>query len=192
MIVYLKELRNLTSSLSKSKKDMEQYYVTFSKIKFDVIYDISSQPFSLLIGAVGLNWGCTLNLERGFKTEMSDSIFYELCNILHLKAGKDKFTSFKFLKYIAIAAPTNCTNAPVSPEHLTRFRKSQIKPTDDPNKIYFKGWNNHLIDKRIAHNFDKTELFFGKKVADYCRSHNISSMWTDVPSSKKSASFPWD
>ena len=58
-------------------------------------------------------------------------------------------------------------------------------------KIYFKGWNNRVLDKKTARNFDKTEKLLGKRVADYCREHNISSMWSDKTSEKKKVTYPW-
>lgn len=79
------ELKELTSNMRKSKKDIEQFYVSYNNIQFDVIYDISKSPFDLLIGAVGINWACILKIERGFTTQMGDKDFYELCRILNLK-----------------------------------------------------------------------------------------------------------
>lgn len=49
---------------------------------------------------------------------------------------------------------------------------------------------------REAHIFDKTEKYFGKKVAYYCRTHNITSQWITPEQSKikgiKTVKFPWD
>lgn len=192
MLISLYQLRQLTSHMRKSRKDIEQYYITYSNGKFDIIYDISKTPFELLIGAVNYNWACVLEVIDGFYTSMPDSDFYSLCNILNLKPGKEHFTSFMFLNYIASKSPTQCTNQIVDPSHLSKFRNKKVKSADEPEKIYFVGWNNHLKDKRKARNFDKTELFFGKRVADYCRKNNISSMWTDKRYDSSKASYPWD
>ena len=192
MFVYLNELSTLTSDMRKSNKCIEQFYINFNNIKFDVIYDISHSPFELLIGAIGLNWGCVLKIENGFKTSMTDKDFYALCNLLNLRPGKGTFTSYFFLHYIASNCPKKCSKYMVSPDHLIPFRKNKIKKTDDQDKIYFLGWNNHLIDKRKAQNFDKTELFFGKKIADYCRKNNISSIWTATPNQNRQIKYPWD
>lgn len=189
---YLTQLSPLTSDMCKSKKDIEQFYVTYSNVKFDIIYDISKTPFELLIGAINHNWATTLEIKRGFYTNMPDSDFYSLCDILNLKPGKESLTSSKFLKYIASKSPAKCSGRPIDPSHLARYRCKRIKTADEPEKIYFVGWNNHLKDKRKAHNFDKTELFFGKRVADYCRKNNISSMWTDKRYDSSKASYPWD
>lgn len=178
--------------MAKSGKDIEQFYVTYANVRFDVIYDISKIPFELLIGAINHSWACTLELSRGFATYMSNNDFYSLCDILNLKPGKEHFTSFMFLNHIASKAPAKCSKQVVDPSHLSRFRNKEVKTSDEPDKIYFVGWNNHQKDKRKAHNFDKTELFFGKRVADYCRTNNISSRWTNKKYESCNASYPWN
>ena len=60
-----------------------------------------------------------------------------------------------------------------------------------PEKIYFKGWNDHIKDHNKARNFEKTEFYFGKEIADYCRKNNISSLWTHIASEKKLYYNPW-
>ena len=71
------------------------------------------------------------------------------------------------------------------------FRKKYIKAADEPDKTVFVGWNDHKLDKRVARNFGKTELFLGKKVADFCRCNNISSLWTSPEkASEKDISYP--
>ena len=48
-----------------------------------------------------------------------------------------------------------------------------------------------MLDKKTARNFDKTEKLLGKRVADYCREHNISSIWSDKTNEKKKVTYPW-
>lgn len=74
---------------------------------------------------------------------------------------------------------------------MVRYRQHTIKDSDEQWKIYFKGWNNHVLDKKTARNFDKTEKLLGKRVADYCKEHNISSIWFDKTSEKKKVTYPW-
>ena len=97
----------------------------------------------------------------------------------------------QFRKYISNHAPHKCKRRIVDLAYLVRYRQHTIKDSDEPWKIYFKGWNNHVLDKKTARNFDKTEKLLGKRVADYCREHNISSMWSDKTSEKKKVTYPW-
>lgn len=183
--INLYDFKPLFQSMRRNNISIEQYYVTYNNIKFDIIFDISNTPFELLLGAIQHNWGCVLKMERGFSVTMPDSVFYELCKILNLKPGKESLTSFKFLKFIASKAPAKSRCALVDPSHLIPFRKSNLKSSDEPDKVYFIGWNNHIKDKRTARNFDKTEKLLGKVVADYCRRNNISSMWSANPGDAK-------
>lgn len=192
MEIKLHELKDLTDSMRRCKKDIEQFYINYANVKFDVIYDINKEPFELLIGAINKKWACILYIKKGFLTSMSDEDFYSLCNILNLKPSKETFTSFKFIKYIVSNAPKNCSNKIVSPKHLLPFRKKYISTSDDKEKKYFCGWNNHIKDGRKARNFNKTELFFCKRVADYCRKNNISSMWSAHKKDESNISYPWD
>ena len=75
---------------------------------------------------------------------------------------------------------------------LKRLYRVDLSGFDDEDKIYFCGWNDHKADKRKAHNFDKTEFYLGKKVADYCRANNISSLWSDIPRDERRLTNPWD
>ena len=75
----------------------------------------------------------------------------------------------QFRKYISNHAPHKCKRRIVDPAYLVRYRQHTIKDSDEPWKIYFKGWNNHVLDKKTARNFDKTEKLLRKRVADYCR-----------------------
>lgn len=94
----------------------------------------------------------------------------------------------KFLLLLSAHAPkkTKCLIVPVS--ELQFFAHS--KGVEESEKIYFKGWNAHLSDNRQARNFDKTEFYFGKEIADYCRANNISSIWTSEPSEEKQYTNP--
>lgn len=88
-------------------------------------------------------------------------------------------------------APTSCSLKPVQPSHIMPFRKKYIKSSDEPNKTVFVGWNDHKLDGKSARNFDKTRLFLGDKVADFCIKHNISSLWTTPDkASEKAITYP--
>lgn len=186
------QLYSLTSSMFKANKDIEHFKVHYSNLEFDIIYDIGVSPYEMLIGAINANWACVLKITKGFETNMDSSDFFKLCDLLNLKPSKETLTSFKFLQSIATQFPKKCSNKIVNPIKLIPFRQHQIKKSDEPNKIYFYGWNDHKIDKLTAHNFDKTELLLGKTVADYCRQHNISSRWTDKIHNSKDTYYPWE
>lgn len=170
-------LAPLIKDMRKHNKDMESFGVTYANTIFDIIIDISNNPFEMLIGAKSINYACVLEINKGYTITMSDDDFYRLCDSLHLKPSKDSLTSFKFLKYISDRVPISVSTKTVRPSQLMPFRRKKIRKEDEVDKTIFWGWNDHTKDGKTARNFNKTELFFGKRVADFCRKNNISSMW---------------
>lgn len=184
-------LSNLIKDMRKHDQDIDEFSFTYNKVVFTAIIDISNVPFQMLLGTKLKNWACVLNLEIGYSVTMDGDDFSRLCSILNLKPGKGSFTTFMFFSYINSHAPSACSLKPVQPSHIMPFRKKYITRADEPDKDIFLGWNDHVRDKKRAQNFSKTELFLGKKVADYCRKHNISSRWTTPDKAKeKPVSYP--
>ena len=190
-MIKLYGLQPLTKSMKRKHVDMNQFSVAFNKIEFDVIYDVGCTPFELLIGAKYINWATTVQINAGYTANMDDKDFYKLCTILNLKPGKDTFTSFTFLRFIANNAPKEAKDEIISSTSVAKFRKKIIPSAQDKDKIYFVGWNDHKKDGRIAKNFEKTKLLLGTNIADYCRKHNISSMWSDQPRDHQKETYPW-
>ena len=184
-------LSNLIKDMRKHDQDIDEFSFTYNKVVFTAIIDISNVPFQMLLGTKLKNWACVLDIEVGYSVMMDGRDFSKLCAVLGLKPGKGSFVSSMFLNYINTHAPSKCSLKPVQPSHIMPFRKKNISKTDEPDKDVFLGWNDHVLDGRNAHNFAKTELFLGKKVADYCKAHNISSMWTTSDKAmEKTVSYP--
>lgn len=190
-MIKLYGLQPLTSSMKRKHVDMNQFSVTYNDVEFDVIYDVGCTPFELLIGAKYINLATTVQIKKGYTASMNDSDFYRLCTILNLKPGKNLFTSFTFLRFIASNAPKDAKDGIISSTAVAKFRHNKIPIEQEKDKIYFIGWNNHKKDGRIARNFEKTELLLGSSIANYCRKHNISSMWSNQSSDKQKETYPW-
>lgn len=184
-------LSALIKDMRKHNQDLDSFEFIYNHIKFEVIIDISIVPFQLLLSTALKNWACVLELHTGYSTSISTNDFFALCKVLDLKPSKETFTSFAFLSYINVRCPKACSLKPVQPKLIMPFRKKYISNSDEPNKTIFLGWNDHKLDKRKAHNFGKTELFLGKRVADYCRKNNISSLWTTPDkASERKVTYP--
>lgn len=178
-------------SMKKNKLDINEFFFTYNDICFDVIMDISNIPFQMLLGAKTINFAVVLNVEEGYIIDFPETTFYELCNKLHLRPGKETFTSFAFLRYISSRVPKIAESNIVPPSHIMPFRKQLISLEDEVDKTVFLGWNDHKRDMRKARNFKKTELFFGKQVADFCIKNNISSIWCSSKNGKETiVKFP--
>lgn len=178
--IKLYSLRPLIKDMNSKSIDKEHYQFIYNNYTFDVIVSINSTNIEILVGIHQENWGCVIETDSSLYAKMSNEDFYSLLAILRLQPGKNKFTSFKFLALLSKNAPTNSRCERVSIKQLRSFIK--FRKVDEANKVYFVGWNAHLTDGRNARNFDKTEYFFGKQIANYCRKYNISSIWTDIES----------
>lgn len=183
------KIRSLYYDMKQQKKGQEKFTFHIKHIRFEVIFLIDRQPFELLIGAIGYSdIAFVLQMEKGFSVStIPDDQFRKIRAILNLQPAKERFTSFSFLGDLDSAAPKKCTISRVQPHEIAKYKR---KDALDADKIYFVGWNNHIEDKRKAHNFEKTEEYFGRDVAAFCRKNNISSMWTDQRTKIKPISYP--
>lgn len=121
---------------------------------------------------------------------MNSKDYNDLCRILNLNWRKDHFNSALFLRLLSENSPRQSTRQGVDYTELRRYLP--YRHVDEEDKIYFCGWNDHQKDRRQARNFDKTEFFLGKAVAEYCRENNISSLWSDIPRDERQLTNPWD
>lgn len=188
-----KNLSGLYSDMKRNKKSLEEFTITYNNVEFDCILDVDSIPFELMIGAINHNFACILYIEIGFITEMSDKDYFALCDILNLNYNKHHFSSFAFLKFIDERSPHKCNNKIVPVRKLVPFRENKISKKDKAEGFIFCGWLTHKGNNNgHVKNIDKTEKFFGKQVAAYCKKNDISSKWTTDPSKQVRESYPWE
>lgn len=170
--------------------EKEHYFFNYNGFKFDVILSMANIGYEILIAIHTHNWGCVLKMSNDYVIEVPDDIYFSLCNILHLNWNQNHFNSAAFLQLLSKNSPKHSNRQGVSYKELRNYLS--YRHVDEEEKIYFCGWNDHIKDKRTAHNFDKTEFYLGKKVADYCRKNNISSLWSNIPRDERKVTNPWD
>lgn len=180
----LLEIKPLLSDMRANNISIDKFRFTYNGVIFEVIFFIDSTPFELLFGVIDENYSFILKLKRGFQLELiPDEVFYELCNILKLRPGKEGLTSFKFLKYFSQKIPLKYSKVKVQPHELIQYKKDNISEED---KIYFCGWKFFSSDSdKKARNFEKTKKFLGESIYRFCKEHNISSCWTSTPEKRK-------
>ena len=124
--------------------------------------------------------GCASILWRDASktSEAADVLKITARDLLDLKGnGIERFGSFIFLHFISEHAPTHCSPFPVQPQIMQRYYSNRATEIDPADRTVFYRWKDQFKEGKQAHNFSKTEFYFGKRVADYCRKHNISSQW---------------
>lgn len=185
----LEEIKPLLLDMKKNNATKDKFAFTYNQVRFEVIILIDCQPYELLFGVVGHNFSFILNLRKGFNLQnIPDPVFYRLCEILNLKAGKDTFTSFAFLKYMATCIPEKFSNIVVQPHEIMAHKKKDVP---EEEKIYFCGWKTYKEDStHSAKNFEKTRKILGESVYIFCEKHNISSCWTSELGKRKDYTVP--
>lgn len=188
--------RSLINDMLKKGSDREHFRVTYARVIFDVIVSLDIYPHEILIGGRGINWACILEISDNLEIFMPDRDFYALRDALSLNSsGKEKFGSYIFLKYISEHAPQFCAGIPVQPEVMQHWYPNRINNIDSMRRTVFYRWVEQNKSGNKAHNFEKTEAYFGKIVADYCRRHNITSQWLTPEQANKMniqmVRYPW-
>lgn len=181
-------LQSLVEDMNKNHVDKDRFGFQY-KYHFDVIVSIVHNGYDLLIGIHEINYGLVVHVSPNFVAELTGDDYYSLCTNLNLSYQKDNFSSSVFLKLLSSKIPEKYSGYKHNYKNMFPFLKYQ--QVDESEKKYFVGWNDHAKDHRQARNFSKTEFYLGKAVADYCRDHNISSLWTKYPSEEEHYTDPW-
>lgn len=182
------KLKLLVTDMKKNHVDKDRFSFVYN-LKFDVIVAIVNDGYELLVGLHTVNYGFLVKVNQYFVAELKDEDYYNLCHYLNLSYQNGGFTSNVFLKLLSSKIPENYSGYKHSYKNMIPFLK--CKPVDESQKIYFKGWNDHIKDQNEAKNFSKTEFYLGKEVADYCRKNNISSIWTHIATDEITYYAPW-
>lgn len=189
----LTNLASLHQDMQRKHHTKAQFAFSLRGLAFDVIFTIDEVPFQLLVGVKYANFFFRVPVHRGYWADsLDDPTFYQLKDLLGLTPHGEKFTSFKFLAMLNEHVPTYVTGTEVQlHEYVSLLPLAERRQVDEVDKIYFVGWKHHLNDGCQARNFDKTFRMTGSQaLADYCRKHNISSMWSDKPRDRQAFAFP--
>lgn len=93
----LYEIQPLLQDMGRNQAHIDKFRFQYNQVEFEVIVLLERTPFEMLFGVIGHNFSFVLNLNKGYELEeLSDEIFYRLCNILNLKPGKEGFDILLF------------------------------------------------------------------------------------------------
>lgn len=178
----LYEIKPLLQDMRVHGIKQDKFSFQYNDVIFDVLVLIERTPFELLFGVVDHNYSFSLKLQNGYVLDdLPNDVFFKLCDILHLKPGRDSLTSSKFLRYFASKIPTKSTGRKIQPHEIAIYKRSQIS---DSTSIYFKGWRHHETDGCVVRNLEKTKKLLGDEAYRFCKEHNISSCWGKNPSDR--------
>jgi CRISPR/Cas system-associated protein endoribonuclease Cas2 len=186
------------TSLEQLYKRMKDGSVTqcpfpyqFNGANFSVLFDIETNPFTLLFGVIKENFTFSFPVEHGFiiKDFRLDDITYKrLITILKLKYDpNNKFSPFTFLKTFNEIVNTNFVVYQAKSSDRIHFSRD----VEEPDKIYFQKWLPHHGERKVTEkNLDKTRKLLGEKRYQDCKERNISTCWTANKDEEEIPTFP--
>ena len=187
----LTHLRTLIPDMIANGVDKHKFSFMYAKVQFDVIVAIVNDGYELLVGIrSGNGYAMIIKVDKRFVAEFTNDHYGTLLDALNITYRGSGFSSAMFLDLLSSKIPERYSGKKCTYKDMIPFAK--LRNVEECEKVYFKGWNDHIKDGRQARNFDKTKFFFGDIVAGYCRKHNISSMWTDKPNEENLYCDPWD
>lgn len=147
---------------------------------FSCIFITDISPFRLYLSTLG-ETPTTFELEINNKYETSSYMndYSKLIEYLELKYDPNhKFKPNDFFKSLNNNIPENCNNTPNYKDVIVIA--ASHREIEKPNKIYFCGWKNNIVNNVTDGNLEKTRSAFGDDLAKLCKKKNISSRWTDI------------
>lgn len=152
----------------------------FRNLLFSVVYIAEQFPNELLFGCRAHNLFFVVQVPRNFVigTHLGEN-YNALVNALGLRPNADnKFSPNVFFEEFKKTIPQTATMANVPT--ITDLA-SISRDVEEAHKIYFLGWGPHdgIRSKPTVENLAKTKRICGHAAHDFCRSHHISSRWTD-------------
>jgi len=190
----LSNLRGLYKAMKDAGISRYKWRFNRGPATFEAIFIFEEEPFELLLGALGTNFGITLKVHSGFRIDslLPTPDFYALCDALQLT--RDPSRKFKPSDFFAdldakIPQTVDLKTGRVQPQDVLIYRRN----VPDAAKRFFCGWEDNTKDggNVSEHNLAKTREAFGKRVYEFCRKYNISSKWTDDPNRAQDFYNPW-
>lgn len=186
--------KELAIDMQAKGVEKEHFAFTYAEQTLDCIFSKMDKYYELLVAVHTLNFGFIVTLIQSntgnFIAEITDDDYFNFCKAMNLSYKGDGFNSNTLLNLLSSHIPPFSKGVKISYKEMRQYTKCRY--VDEADKIYFCGWNDHIIDKRKAQNFDKTEFYLGVTVANYCRKNNISSMWSNIPRDEKNLTDPWN
>ena len=194
MTYTLSNLRGLYKAMKDAGITRYKWRFTRGPATFEAIFIFEEEPFELLLGALGTNFGTTLRILPGFRvdTQLNPEDYRALCAALQLTFTPDRpFRPADFFSDLNNSIPqtVNLSTGRVQPQDVLAYRRN----VPDSAKRFFCGWEDNTKDggNVSEHNLAKTREAFGERVYEFCRKYNISSKWTDDPDRAQDFCNPW-
>ncbi|MBZ7954980.1 hypothetical protein H2270_01225 [Campylobacter sp. RM17709] len=174
-------------TLYSSMKNKEMVYCIFNyvhnKVELEIMFDIGSEIFKLLIIKKYSNITLLLDISKGFILDifLSKEKYQILLDILDIKSGgNNPFSTKKFFLELNNAIPPFAKQYNL--DNNLRYKISQANQLEEANLIYVKGlidWNKVNSNKHVTvRNREKTKYLY-PDIFELIKDKNISVVYTN-------------
>lgn len=177
------------TGLKELYKDMKAKNLSYSifdykhnHIKLEILFDINTQPFKLLIIKQCSNLTLLLDIKTGFELDifLTQEKYQILIEMLEIKSGKtNPFSTKKFFEELNNAIPLQAEKYQMN--NNLRYIISQTNKLDEADLIYVKclrDWSKTKSNKHVSEkNREKTKYLY-PDIFEIIKDKNISVVYT--------------
>ena len=154
--------------------------------EFDCYLDTQDKSWTLLVGHINEPWANIYPVYwdktvRGLAVNpyLDNAKYLELRRILGIQSGTGNKWPVTTILEQADAAASNATIREwVDPRLLANRNRSDV---EEPESTVYAGnrpWAGDSLGRHVrVANLEKTRRFLGPEIAEYCRTHDISTRW---------------
>ncbi|NUH91353.1 DUF6037 family protein [Bacillus thuringiensis] len=169
----------------------------FNEMKITGIYLSISKSILISCNNTNVGWVVEANENYNISTFIPKDIFGAISKFVLVEEEPGLPTTrvfFNKLKDHLMELPVEKVEIPTHKKFIetigtTKTRDTKYDEKGQGEKIYFKTWSRHVVKKVSPLNLQKTRRWFGKKIYEFCKENNISSVWASKPSKNIELNF---
>lgn len=181
MFMKLSNLKELYKDIKRNSRTYDVFDFTKNTIAFNILFDINTAPFKLIIFKKRSSEYIKVDVTHGFNVHphLSKENYDKLMNMLELQYKKgNPFSTKVFFEELNQKIPLKVSRKSIGIQKL-----SYIYECEEADKIYIKeirNWDNYPhLNKSCSHkNKEKTRLLY-PEVYEQIKDKNISIFYTD-------------
>lgn len=161
----------------------------FNSLEVDAIYSNNCSNLLLTVKTLKVAWFTNISISGQINTFIPKDKFLVLkdyfCPIVQFNVTKHSTDTF-FDALVQASNNPNCYRSTSAREisNIVSYTTTNDRryDNDSPDKPFFFGFRRNCCRRVTEENLSKTRLHFGQEITKYCRTNNISTVWTATPS----------
>lgn len=176
-------LKILHEDMKVKNEERTIFPFTYNTKYFSCIFLTDIKPMRLYLSTLGTNpIVLEIEIDENYYANTYIADYKKLVNYLEIKYDPNHtFKPTDFFVALNNKIPKKFQEKPKYSDVVRVVSRRRM--VEEANKIYFCGWKKNPAGYNVSDmNIEKTRSAFGDKIADVCKSKNVSSCWTDISS----------